>query len=948
MFKSIFNWGSLILLLFACGNLHATSYYVSTSGTGNASSWTNKQIYKSFSWTKLAGGDTVYFDGGIYSLSSVFLFSNINPTSTVVITKGKDAGHNGEVIIQNITTSNLHTINISGCRNLKFTGLTIKAMCSGVDAPTTYIAALRVDNSTNITIDSCNITSNGHGSGIYLNSVTTPFITNNRIEVLDNSVNMEADVIHVNHGDNATITGNTLKSGKLNANAHPDLLQFGNYGGTPTNRKVTTIANNFMLCLNTSCPMMAGINSDNTQPTQWLIYNNIIVQKNSGNTGIVLYDGYDESTYNGKSSAKIFNNTVINGSGQNAKLGNLDTLVMKNNIFYNTGSSNENVWFSDRDGFTPLVKDIDYNQYYSGSNSNADIDTGSATGIENSDLILTKWQVKGYDTHGSTAVPSFVNFWGTNATDYQLAPGSEGIDKGTTIPLTSPAFDGTVRPQGAAYDRGAFEYTSGINNNNPVPNLGSIFPTNAVAGSTDLVLTVTGTNFTSSSLVQFNGTSLATTYVSVTSLTATIPKALLISPGTANITVVSPAPGGGTSTAKTFTINAANNPTPTLGSISPITAVAGTSALLLTVTGTNFISSSVVQFNGTSLATTYVSVTSLTATIPKALLISPGTANITVVSPAPGGGTTSAKTFTITVVNNPNPTMGSISPSTIVAGSSDVALTVTGTNFISSSVVQFNGISLTTTYISTTSLSTTITLALIAAVGTANITVVNPTPGGGTTAIKTFTITASHGGSGTIPKATINLTALLESYYVAGGIQMTLAPWVTIELHNATAPYGMVDSNSSVLSTAGFGTFIFTKAVSGISYYLLIKSFNTIDTWSATPINFTTSSVSYNFTTAVTQAYTDGSNPPLSLHNSKYCIYSGDLNHDGYVNSLDYAGVDNDNAALTYHPINDLNGDGYVTSADDQAIDNNKLLAIHRQVPGSASGLSITNTRSNH
>ena len=286
--------------------------------------------------------------------------------------------------------------------------------------------------------------------------------------------------------------------------------------------------------------------------------------------------------------------------------------------------------------------------------------------------------------------------------------------------------------------------------------------------------------------------------------------------------------------------------------------------------------------------------------------------------------------------------MGSISPSTTVAGSTDLVLTVTGTNFISSSLVQYNGSSLATKYVSATSLTATIPTALLASAGTANITVISPAPGGGTTTAKTFTITATIGGGGTIPAATLKLNALLESYYVAGGTQMTLAPWVTIELHNATAPYAMVDSNSAVLNTAGFGTFIFTKAVSGISYFLVVKSMNTIETWSANPLSFTSSLLSYDFTTAVTQAYTDGSNPPLALHNGKYCIYSGDLNHDGFVNSLDYAGVDNDNANLTYHLVNDLNGDGYVTSQDDQPIDNNNLLSIHKQVPSGNSGISIT------
>jgi hypothetical protein len=192
------------------------------------------------------------------------------------------------------------------------------------------------------------------------------------------------------------------------------------------------------------------------------------------------------------------------------------------------------------------------------------------------------------------------------------------------------------------------------------------------------------------------------------------------------------------------------------------------------------------------------------------------------------------------------------------------------------------------------------------------------------------------GGGGTLPTSTLNLTALIEALYVAGGTAMPISPWVTVELHNSTAPYALVDSNSVALSPAGAGIFTFTKAVSGTNYYLVVKSVNTIATWSASPQSFISSALSYNFTTAVTQAYTDGSNPPLALHNGKYCIYSGDLNQDGFINSADYTEVNNDNSTFNYHSDNDLNGDGLVTTADYQFIDNNDIIFIHKQVPAGA------------
>ncbi|MDR3610246.1 MAG: hypothetical protein P4L27_06780 [Ignavibacteriaceae bacterium] len=466
MFKSIFYYGTLILLFFM-GNLYATNYYISTtsSGTGKGNSWINKKVYTSFKWSRLAGGDSVYFDGGTDSLVYASIsFSGLAPSSTVVITKGKDNGHNGKVVIQNTTIAGIHTIGISKCKNIKLTELTIKALYSG-DQGKSITAAVRADGSTNITVDNCNIISNGNGSGVYLHTDSICTISSNRIEVLTNTKTSECDVIHMaGYGGGHTITGNTLIQGGLLGHPyfHKDLLQFGAYGGrVGTKRLTTTIANNFMMALDTNIVMVAGINSDNTQPLRWIIYNNIIVERAHGNTGIALYDNYDELTYNGKSSAYILNNTFINNNGYNAKIGNTDTLVMKNNIFYMTDSNNENIWYSDRDGFTPIVKDIDYNQYYNGNTGEAVIDTGDVSGAENSNLTKSEWQRKhNYngthcDIHGSSSQPSFVNIWGSKITDYRLTGGTGhgvNLSKYFTTDIT-----GTIRPEATEWDRGAIQ-----------------------------------------------------------------------------------------------------------------------------------------------------------------------------------------------------------------------------------------------------------------------------------------------------------------------------------------------------------------------------------------------------------------------------------------------------------------------------------------------------------
>jgi hypothetical protein len=86
-----------------------------------------------------------------------------------------------------------------------------------------------------------------------------------------------------------------------------------------------------------------------------------------------------------------------------------------------------------------------------------------------------------------------------------------------------------------------------------VAKLATIDPTTAVAGATSaLALNVTGSGFVASTHVQFNGSDVKTTYVSATSLTATVPTTMLKIPGRVSVTVHDTS--GSVSTPQTFTI----------------------------------------------------------------------------------------------------------------------------------------------------------------------------------------------------------------------------------------------------------------------------------------------------------------------------------------------------------------------------------------------------------
>jgi uncharacterized repeat protein (TIGR01451 family) len=104
------------------------------------------------------------------------------------------------------------------------------------------------------------------------------------------------------------------------------------------------------------------------------------------------------------------------------------------------------------------------------------------------------------------------------------------------------------------------------------------------------------------------------------------------------------------------------------------------------------------------------------------------------------GGSGSSKSSQPTPAANPTPTISSITPSSLVAGSSAQTITIAGTGFISSSAINLNGAALATTYVSSTSVTAAVPAAAITADGTAKISATNPSPGGGTSAIQNYVI----------------------------------------------------------------------------------------------------------------------------------------------------------------------------------------------------------------
>lgn len=259
---------------------------------------------------------------------------------------------------------------------------------------------------------------------------------------------------------------------------------------------------------------------------------------------------------------------------------------------------------------------------------------------------------------------------------------------------------------------------------NPAATIASITPDRLAAPGDSFTLRVTGTGFVAGSWVWFGGWTLSTRVESPGVLAANVPAYVLQTPGFVEVKVVNPPPGGGLSAPDTFRVE---YPVPVISAFSPESAYTG-GGFTLTVVGSRFTPQAVVHWNGSARTTTFISATKLQAAIPASDVASSGSPMITVVHPAPGGGSSAAVAFR---VREAPPRITGASPSAPTAGGAAFTLSVNGSTFAVGAAVQWNGQVRATTRLSASSLQADIPASDITQAGTAQLTVLNPGESGG-------------------------------------------------------------------------------------------------------------------------------------------------------------------------------------------------------------------------
>ncbi len=266
-----------------------------------------------------------------------------------------------------------------------------------------------------------------------------------------------------------------------------------------------------------------------------------------------------------------------------------------------------------------------------------------------------------------------------------------------------------------------------------------------------------------------------------------------------------------------------SNPVPTVASFAPTSATAGGAGFDLNVTGTNFVTATLVHFNGAALATTFVDDTHVRAAVPASALTAGGIIQVTATNPEPGGGSSASTPFTI---NNPAPAIASLSQNAVPAGSASFSLTVTGSNFVSTSVVQWNGGNRVTSFGSGSQLTAAIPSSDLAFAGPAQVSIFNPGPGGGSSTLLAFTVNAQVANGTALPgdPTSLALNATSDVLPVSVEDSDVLAGIIMNRLDICFAENATVGQVNDALASVGAGIVSMSKNFNFITIGIPLQS----------------------------------------------------------------------------------------------------------------------------
>ena len=397
--------------------VHATSYYVEPPPTGDdsnpgseASPWATLQHAAG----EVGPGDLVYARAGDYAGFEI----STSGEAASPITFRNYPGEEARVVSQGPRTG--VGINVESCSYVVIEGFTVQNQ-------TNY--GIRAVAGDGITLRGNRILQAGK-SGILAGYVEDFLAEDNQVE----GAGIEAAILLLDESSDVTLRGNAL-SGHVGGIYFIGFFDGGNIGIFTG----VTVENNIIR----SAPTGTGLNLIGVQDA--MVRNNLLAAM--PRFGILVWN---DGAGGASTGNRFLNNTVVSTAtgwwafyALNASTGT----ELSNNIFLHDGATFGSVAFA-ADSLTGLQSDHNL------AVDRFSVDDGTTT------ISLAAWRIATGQDASTNLSSSAATFLDSASGNYHLQNPGPAIDSGLTLVDVPADLEGVLRPQGAAFDIGAYEWTA--------------------------------------------------------------------------------------------------------------------------------------------------------------------------------------------------------------------------------------------------------------------------------------------------------------------------------------------------------------------------------------------------------------------------------------------------------------------------------------------------------
>ncbi len=451
----------IVAIIFWAASAHAANWYVdnSVSSSGDGTSWaTAWKNISNISWSSVNPGDTVYISGGTSSQTyneALGTPKSGTSGSPVTISTGQDAGHNGIVIFNpsgTWLTGNMNYVNITGdvggANNMQVnvTGANLAWTSSGSvsNVHLSYINFPKMaggfrfyDGSTASAIEMDHLYIYKINSNSGNSPYDTTFYFPNSKNGYDGTIRFHDNTWYIPAAANAV--GDDGSEGGQGLSFYNNLIivyLVSNYVGGQHSDVFQTGWSYYKIYNNTFVDVGESIFYHDQYQTPFnavgfLFFNNLVVATRQPGTAARILDLQPESNGVGTTFTDFFavSNTIVDYTQ--------DVFLIR----YNNAKSYTNCY-------------VENNIFYNSTGGTA-LDPG---------VIASN------NTTGNVQFVSYSLYGGTNNNLHLSASDTVAKDKGATLTnLAASSFslslfaidkDGVSRPQGSAWDIGAYEYVT--------------------------------------------------------------------------------------------------------------------------------------------------------------------------------------------------------------------------------------------------------------------------------------------------------------------------------------------------------------------------------------------------------------------------------------------------------------------------------------------------------